>query len=184
MGLFDRLKENAPATAAFDTSKQQETIQFTALPETLEGFKSLPQASLTDPFGTAALTVLALCFYPENRELSLQMLDFLKGPQPLSTMEKQFIADRFRDKDYVPRSYFAGATPANNYLPSEPYAITVSANPYSYQEQGYANLYIQSGGADSPRSVKMRLAKDGRWYLWEQFLLAGIREPASANPWA
>lgn len=184
MGLFDRLKANAPSTPTVDIGKQQETIQFTALPETLEGFRSLPQSSLASPFDTAALTVLALCFYPENKALSLQMLDFLRGPRPLSVMDKQFIADRFMDKDYVPRSYFTGAAPANNYLPSEPYTITVSANPYSYQEQGYANLYIRSGGADSPRSVKMRLAKDGKWYLWEQFLLAGIREPASAAPWA
>ena len=112
------------------------------------------------------------------------MLDFLRGPRPLSVMDKQFIADRFRDKDYVPRSYFEGATPANNYLPSEPYTVVVSDNPYSYQNESYATLYIRSGGADSLRSVQMRLAKDGKWYLWEQFLLADIRQPESMNPWA
>ena len=112
------------------------------------------------------------------------MLDFLRGPRPLSVMDKQFIADRFRDKDYVPRSYFVGATPQNNYLPSEPYSIVVSENPYSYQNEGYATLYVSSGGADSPRSVQLRLAKDGMWYLWEQYLLADIRKPESENPWA
>jgi hypothetical protein len=30
----------------------------------------------------------------------------------------------------------------------------------------------------------MRKAKDGKWYLWEQFILVGIRQPESANPWA
>jgi len=30
----------------------------------------------------------------------------------------------------------------------------------------------------------MRNAKDGKWYLWEQFLLVGIRPPESTNPWA
>ena len=124
------------------------------------------------------------CFYPENKEESLKMLDFLRGPRPLSVMDKQFIADRFRDKDYVPRSYFEGATPANNYLPSEPYTVIVSDNPYSYQNETYATLYVRSGGADSLRSVQMRLAKDGRWYLWEQFILADIRQPESMNPWA
>ena len=62
--------------------------------------------------------------------------------------------------------------------------MTVSENPYSYQNQGYAALYIRSGGADNPRSVQLRLAKDGRWYLWEQFILVGIRPPESTNPWA
>ena len=30
----------------------------------------------------------------------------------------------------------------------------------------------------------MRKAKDGKWYLWDQFLLVGIRPPKSADPWA
>ena len=186
MGLFDKLKNNpAPVvqSAPSGTNKSVK-ITFAALPETLEGFKMLPEANMETPFATAALTVLAFCFYPENKDMSLKMLDFLRGPRPLSVMDKQFIADRFRDKDYVPRSYFDGATPINNYLPSEPYTITVSENPYSYQNEGYATLYITSGGADSPRSVQLRLAKDGKWYLWEQYLLADIRKPESENPWA
>lgn len=159
-------------------------ITFYDLPETLEAFKVMAEAKQDTPFGTAALTVLAFCVYPKNKELSLQMLDFLRGPRPLSVMDKQFIADRFRDKDYVPRSYFEGATPQNDYQPAEPYTITVSENPYSYQNEGYAMLYITSGGADSPRSVQLRLAKDGKWYLWEQYILADIRKPECENPWA
>ena len=112
------------------------------------------------------------------------MLEYLRGPRPLSNMDKQFIADRFRDKDYVPRSYFKGATPDNEYAPEQPYTIEVKENPYSYTNEGYATLYIASGGADSPRQVQLRLAKDGKWYLWEQFLLADIRKPASTDPWA
>ncbi len=159
-------------------------ITFYDLPETLEAFKVMAEAKQDTPFGTAALTVLAFCVYPKNKELSLQMLDFLRGPRPLSVMDKQFIADRFRDKDYVPRSYFEGATPQNDYQPAEPYTIAVSENPYSYQNEGYATLYITSGGADSPRSVQLRLAKDGKWYLWEQYILADIRKPECENPWA
>ena len=186
MGLFDKLKNtSAPVVQNNPVSTNKSVkITFNTLPDTLEGFKALPMAGMNTPFATAALTVLAFCFYPENKDLSLQMLDFLRGPRPLSVMDKQFIADRFRDKDYVPRSYFEGATPNNNYLPSEPYSITVSENPYSYQNEGYATLYITPGGADSPRSVQLRLAKDGKWYLWEQYLLADIRKPESENPWA
>lgn len=186
MGLFDKLKTNpphTPQTVQGGTNKSVK-ITFSSLPESYEAFTALPEAKMDNPFSTAALSVLAFCFYPENKDLSLQMLDFLRGPRPLSVMDKQFIADRFRDKDYVPRSYFEGATPNNNYLPSEPYSITVSENPYSYQNEGYATLYLTSGGADSPRSVQLRLAKDGKWYLWEQYLLADIRKPESENPWA
>ena len=163
---------------------KKEKIVFSSLPTSLEEFKALPQAAMSTPFETAAMTVLAFCYYPQNKELSLQMVDFLKGPRPLSGVEKSFIADRFRDGDYVPRSYFEGSTPQNDYTPSEPYTIIVSESPYSYQNENYATLYITSGGADSPRSVQMRKAKDGKWYLWEQFILVGIRQPDSVDPWA
>jgi hypothetical protein len=186
MGLFDKLKTNpAPTPQTVKAGKNKSVkITFSSLPESYEAFTALPEAKMDNPFSTAALSVLAFCFYPENKDLSLQMLDFLRGPRPLSVMDKQFIADRFRDKDYVPRSYFVGSTPNNNYLPSEPYSIVISENPYSYQNEGYATLYLTSGGADSPRSVQLRLAKDGKWYLWEQYLLADIRKPESENPWA
>ena len=186
MGLFDDLK---PGTSMGSTEgaaggNRSVEIVFPALPDTLEQFKALPQAALSTPFDTAALTVLALCFYPKDKELSLAMLTYLKGPGSLSEYEKQFIRDRFMGKDYVPRSYFTGAVPQNDYVPAEPYRIRVSENPYSYADQGYAKLYLTSGGADSPRPVQLRQAKDGRWYLWEQFLLADIRQPESSNPWA
>lgn len=191
MGFFDKIKNqavNAAAgavrNAAQNLGNKSETIVFPDLPESFEAFCALPQAAMKTPFDTAAMTVVALCMYPVDKDLSLQMLDFLGGPRPLSGYDKQFIADRFRDKDYVPRSYFKGAVPANDYMPTQPYSITVKENPYSYSDENYAHLYITSGGADSPRSVKMRLAKDGKWYLWEQFLLADIRKPESSNPWA
>ena len=105
----------------------------------------------------------------------------------LSEYEKQFLADRFRDKDYVPRSYFSGATPENNYEPSEPYTLTFFENPYSRENfsEGYLTLHIKSGGADSARQIKLRTKPStGQWFLWEQFLLSDIRKPAAADPWA
>lgn len=98
--------------------------------------------------------------------------------------EISFIRDRFRAKDYVPRSYFSGAIPQNDYTPQQPYTIRVIADHNSFLTQGMAKLFIPSGGADSPRPIQLREAKDGKWYLWEQFLLTDIRQPESANPWA
>ena len=175
---------NKATSAVSNLGNKKEKIVFSSLPSTFEEFASLPQAALSTPFETAAMTVLAFCYYPQNKDLALQMVNFLRGPRPLSGGDISFIADRFRDSDYVPRSYFEGSTPANDYTPAEPYTIIVSESPYSYQNEGYATLYITSGGADSPRSVQMRKAKDGKWYLWEQFILVGIRQPESANPWA
>ncbi len=199
MALFDLFKtkaESATNNGASDAESQgvgkdasatgdkKEKIVFSSLPSSFEEFTSLPQAALSTPFDTAAMTILAFCYYPQNKDLALQMVNYLRGPRPLSGMDLSFISDRFRDCDYVPRSYFEGSTPENDYTPAEPYTIIVSESPYSYQNEGYATLYITSGGADAPRSVQMRKAKDGKWYLWEQFILVGIRQPESANPWA
>ena len=161
-----------------------EKITFSQIPKTLEQFLSLPQSAMSTPYDTAALSVLALSVYPENKELALKMLEALRGPRPLSNMDKQFIADRFRGKEYLMRSYFDGSSPENDYTPSVPYTVTVSENQYSYQENGFAKLFVACSGADSPRPVQLRKAKDGKWYLWEQFLLTGIRQPESQNPWA
>lgn len=166
-------------------NNKKEKIVFNSLPETYEQFISLPQASLSTPFQTAAMTVLAFCFYPKDRELCCRMIDFLRGPRPMNSADKQFIADRFRDKDYVPRSYFAGATPGNDYQPTAPYTVEVRENQYTYSTDGIAKLFIPSGGADDPRPIQLRKAKDGKWYLWEySSILLGIRQPESSNPWA
>ena len=186
MGLFDNLKKAAGEVAqSFGGGNKSVDIVFASLPDDVAGFKAMPQAALSTPYDTAALTVLALCVYPSDKNASIEMLNFLRGPRPLSEAEKQFIRDRFMDgKDYVARSYFNGATPQNDYMPAEPYTITVSENPHSKIDENMIRLFIRSGGADSPRQVDLRLAKDGKWYLWEQYLLPDIRKPESANPWA
>ncbi|MGN1194596.1 MAG: DUF6935 domain-containing protein [Acutalibacteraceae bacterium] len=161
-----------------------EKIVFTQIPNTLEQFLSLPQSAMSTPFDTAALTVIALSVYTENKELSFKMLDSLRGPRPLNNMDKQFIADRFRGKEYLMRSYFDGSAPDNDYTPLLPYTVTVSDNQHSYDDPNFAKLFVACSGADSPRPIQLRKAKDGKWYLWEQFLLTGIRQPESSNPWA
>ncbi|MCL2159909.1 MAG: hypothetical protein FWH48_10920 [Oscillospiraceae bacterium] len=196
MSLFDKIKNQttgavgkAVANAATPTkgSNKSVPVVFSTMPETLSEFKALPQAEMKTPFETAAMLVAALCVYPLNKDESIAMINYLKGPNPLSNRELQFIADRMSQNNkagFIGASYFNGATPQNDYTPSQPYTVTVSENPYSYDNQGYANLYIKSGGADSARPVNLRQAKDGKWYLWEQLLLADIRQPESTNPWA
>lgn len=195
MGLFDNLKKkaenggirsaiNQAVNAVQGFSGKSESFVFQSMPSSLAEFTALPQAAMSTPFETAAMTVIALCVYPYDQDASVQMLNYLRGPRPLSGVDISFLKDRFRDGDHVPRSYFNGSTPQNDYTPQAPYTITVFENPYSYQNQGYAKLFIRSGGADNPREVVMRQAKDGKWYLWDQFLTVGIRQPESANPWA
>jgi len=162
-----------------------ETFQFMNIPKTAAELEALPEADLQSPFKTAALTMIALCAYKESPDAVHAMLDFLKGPEDLSTFEKQFLKDRLQGKEYKPFSFFKGATTANGYEPAKPYEIVVSDNPYSYPEENWATLYVKSSGADSERSIKFRKKPStGQWFLNEIQCLSDIRVPAAADPWA
>lgn len=161
-------------------------IIFEKLPVSLEEMKSCKYASLDKPEYAAALFLVAMKVYPVNKDEALSMVQFLMGPKEMTPYDKQFLRDRMIDKaDYIANSFFKGATPENDYTPSEPYTIAVNENPYSYVNEGYAKLFIKSGGADSERPIIMRLkASTNQWFLSEQLLLSGIRQPKYADPWA
>ena len=163
----------------------QHIVTFSALPRRLSELQALPQAALREPWDTAALFLAAMDAYAEDRNAALEMVDFLRGPRPLSPMDKQFLQDRMRDGAYVPRSFFRGASPQNNYTPDAPLTLVFEETPYTWANEGYCQLWIRSGGADSPRSVQLRRKPStGQWFLWEQMLLAQIRVPAAEDPWA
>ena len=193
MSIFDKLKRSvnkvltneAPNNAAAFASKK-ETFTFSALPESLTELQALPEAAMDTPFKTAALTVCALCAYAADKEVGAEMLNFLLGPRPLNNVQINFLDDRFRDGHQVPFSYFKGAVPGNDYTPDTPFTITIETGAYSDANagEGYKKLFIQSGGADNPREIVLRMRGDGKWFLWEQFLLVGIRPSKSDDPWA
>ena len=187
MGLYDKLQSQTVSSVEEQLNKPIEgTFNFTfdQLPETAEQMKALPEASLDIPYKTAALAVCALCCYAVDRENGIEMINFLRGPKgALSNYDIQFLNDRLRNQQYVPFSYFEGAKPENNYRPNEPYKITFYSDPYTFSSDGYAKVNVRSGGADSPRQIQLR-RKGSQWFLWEQFVLVGIRQPASHEPWS
>ena len=172
-------------SAFHDADRQEQTFTFAQLPKTLAQLQALPEAALDSPYATAALAIAALCRFEGDEAAMHEMLDFLKGPESLSNLEKQFLRDRLRGKAYKSFSFFAGATPENGYAPQQPYRITVCANPYSFQNENWATLYVRSGGADSPRPVKLRKKPStGQWFLNEIQCLSDIRLPQAEDPWA
>lgn len=167
--------------AASETTK---SFTFRSIPASSEALKALPEADLKDPYAVAALTVVALLRYGSDPAACFGMLDFLKGPDPLSTLEKSQIDDRLKGKVYKPRSFFEGATPDNNYTPSEPLTVQVTSNPYSFQNEGWATLYLKSGGGDNARPVRLRQKPStGQWFLNEIQYLGDIRLPAAEDKW-
>ena len=158
----------------------------------LENADEINVEDMQDAFKTAGLAVHAISNYdPNNTEVFYNMLSKLMGEaQEISNLMKSSIDDRMKQNEkwpYIGKSYFTGATPENEYTPSEPLSIEVKDNPYSYENDGYARLLLHSGGADSDRFITLRKMKDGRWVIWSDSiigLLTDIRKPESQNPWA
>lgn len=204
MALFDKLlnqathaiQANAKQGLSSVTSKvenkivdavtsKKETFTFEKLPQTLEELKSLKEAELKTPYQAAALAVVALCSVAQNPAITFEMLDFLNGPDEVSTYTKQFIEEHLANKTYLPLSFFEGAKPENNYTPAVPYKITVFSNSYSFTEENWGTVYVTSGGADSPRSIKVRKKPStGQWFVNDIQIMADIRVPQSTDPWA
>ena len=203
MSIFDSLKQAAisalkresrkAVNKAVNTAVQNigkgrnhtETFTFDALPQTFEALQALPEAKLDTAFKTTALTILALSRYESDPQTAYAMLSWLKGPDDFSTSEKNFLQDRLRGKEYKVRSFFEGATPENDYTPNKPYVISVIENPYSFDNENWATLYVSSGGADNPRNIKLRKKPStGQWFLNDIQCLSDIRLPKSEDKWA
>lgn len=162
-----------------------ESFTFASLPTNMAELQALPEASLDSAFKTTALCVAVLCNWEKDANATWEMLDFLKGPETVSEREKQFIKDRLAGKQYKTLSFFKGAIPDNGYTPTIPYTITVSENPYSFAEENWATLYVTSGGADSPRPIKLRRKPStNQWFINDIQCLADIRIPTEQDAWA
>lgn len=176
------------AVAAAQTKK--ETFTFEKIPETVEEFKALPEAAqLTNPYATAALTILAYAAYSKNSEEGIKMFNVLRGPVPFSNLDIQRTKESIWDgEQYIPMSYFEGATVDNNYTPAVPYKVTITSNSHSDDNlsSGYKRLFVRSAGADSERYMVFRTkASTKEWFLTEHSgILLDIRKPKAADPWA
>lgn len=154
--------------------------------------EELEKLDRTDPYNVIGGYIQSITdFNPNTPNEFYEKLQVLVGEyQPLSEMMKQNIKDRMTQNDkysYIGKSYWKGSTPENDYTPEEPYQIEITENPYTDSEDGYKKLFVHSSGADNPRGITLRLAKDGNYYIWsDSFMgtLSDIRPKESTNPWA
>ena len=164
-------------------------IGFDKLPSSVAEMQAYP---LDTQFMTVALGVAALCSYdPKAPDNYHDMLQYLMGSaQQLSPFMKSNIRDRMTQNNkwgFIGKSYFKGAVPQNDYTPEQPYTIEITENPYSYKDEGFARLFVKSGGADNARPITVRKMKNGSWVLCSDSiigLMTDIRPPESENPWA
>ena len=199
MSILDTLKNKAISLIKKETRKalnnavsnigkgknHTEKFTFTSLPASLAELKELPEAKLDTAFKTAALVILAINCYVKDEAAGIEMLAWLKGPEEFNNREKDFIKERMTGKEYKARSFFEGAKPENDYTPNKPYVLSVIENPYSFDNENWATLYVSSGGSDNDRPIKLRKKPStGEWFLNEIQCLGDIRLPKSEDKWA
>jgi len=172
------------------------TIQIRTLPQSIEEFRTLRDQIAKTPQGGAAIMVLALYLYTQDKTLGQQCLtvaidskNLEEGPHgyhgwQLHRNDSERIRRQLAAQPYLPLSYLKGATPENNYnLPPLPYTLEFSSNPYSGDEtSGPYKVFTACSGAPSPRPITLRKNNREIWkaYEWSS-LVVGIRKPKSEN---
>ena len=98
---------------ALGGGNKSRTIVPSRFPRSVAELQAMPEASLQDEFVVAALSVAVLCNYEQNPQETVNMMNYLRGPRPLSPHEVQFLGERLAGKGYKMRSFFAGSSPEN-----------------------------------------------------------------------
>jgi hypothetical protein len=175
--------------ASFSLNAQ--TMKIDMVPTTIEEFVSLRDKIAKTPEGGAALFLLALKIYVDNKELGHQCLvvasdrsnlaqgniymGFALNGQNLQLIETQL----YRDKN-IPNSYIKGSSLENGYAVKLPYSYEFSANAYSGDPAtGQTKLFVTCSGADSARPITLVRNDKGIWKAtaWSS-LVVGIKKPA------
>ena len=183
MGLLDKILGGGGGSVQGNSSR---TISIPFLAQSVEQMMQMPYATLHNEFEVAALTVAVLCNYCQNPQATVEMLNYLRGPRPLSPFEVQFLRDRLQGKPYKMLSYLNGTSPTNNYTPTMPLGVTIVTTPASAVQPDMISLFIPSSGADSLRQLDLRRKPStGQWFLWSSDgLMPDIRIPVNQDPWA
>ena len=174
------------SSAKRKASVKKKSVKFDVLPQNVEEMKAMAAYDPKNEYAVAAFTVAALLRYTNAPEDGRAMLDELNGPENVSIIDLQRMDEKIVGNEYMLRSYFKGAEPANDYTPKEPYTVEIWEYSNGREIENYLYLYIPSGGADNPRQVQLRKKpSSGEWFIWSfQGLLMDIRIPVSADKWA
>lgn len=177
--------------SVFAQSNETFTIGISNIPTTIENFISIRDDLSATPQGGAAIFIVAMLMYVQNEELGMQAFTIAldrnnlvednsgyKGFKP----DKSFIymvQNYLKPRPYLANSYILNTSHLNGYsLPSKPYKIKLSTNPYSNISEDEIKLFIECSGADSPRPIIMKKNDKGIWKTSNySSLFVGIKTP-------
>lgn len=188
-----------------DTTVEQYTFTFSTVPTCYE---DIIQYQLDSPYKTMALYFLALrTWTPEDPDTCARMLDYLTNPNVDSgetdsegkklsksfseySYWNDFLRDRMTQNDkyrYIGNAYLGGASPENDYTPTEPITVTVRQSVYdpykAAEDRGSPELkqvLIHIDGADNDRYGLLYQDQRGDWRFFSDHwkgLLADVQTP-------
>lgn len=150
-------------------------VSIEKIPATLEEFQALQAELGTTPEGCIMLQLAAMEMYRRDRNVGLECLRLNNTDTNLSSVQRR-LNELFRENDSYARPYlvaacFKGATPANGYNPTKPFAIELRKDPNRQDERsqmlkGYVKHYqIYSDGYDTHwRGIDVVQQKGDEYY--------------------
>ncbi|MCC7493408.1 MAG: hypothetical protein IT204_13720 [Fimbriimonadaceae bacterium] len=164
-----------------------------ALPKTLEELQEQHKEAGKTPEGLSKLWFDACFVYinEETRDEGRKMIQWLTIPLKDEpgwdrSQGQTYFVRALKEQQYIIRSYAKGAKPDNNYqMDPENYELNiekVNLNPPGVEGRGI-QVYLRSGGADTPRPVYLMKSKQsGLWYMnLHTNVYTGIRPPVDPN---
>jgi hypothetical protein len=165
-------------------------IQLDHIPNNIEDFVSMRNELANTPEGGAAIFVLAMLLYAENKDLGSHALTIAfdrsnlhedsngyKGFSPATAYN--YHLQSFSEKPYWAKSYILGTAPKDGYqLAAAPYQVQLSRNSYSELNENDIKIFVACSGADSPRPIRLCANDKGLWKVKEcSSLFLGMRAP-------
>ena len=114
------------------TKDQSGTVIFNRFPVSVGEFKKIQEQIGGEPHGAVALELMAAEMYRRNTKIGTECLTLCN-----TTVNVNIQTDRWKElfgkdinyaRPYQIGAFLKGATPENNYTPSEPYTIEVKVN--------------------------------------------------------
>jgi hypothetical protein len=154
------------------------TITLPSLPENIDSFIEIRDQIANSPEGGAAIFVLAMLMFENERKLGEQAFTVALDRNNLSesmmgykgftpSQSIKFHLNRFEGKNYWGKSYIIGTSFENGYLLPAQLNVEVGRNPSSEQSNGDIKVFVKCTGADTPRPITMRINDKGIWKAYE-----------------
>ena len=161
------VKNEAGESVVIEIPLNTYTYTFSTIPTNVEELKQYNISGDDGRYKVLALYVMSLrTWKPENQTDCEEMIGYLCNKQ-LSVYEKQRLAEQMKKSKqylYLGNAFLNGATPANDYTPSQPYSITLTQDSVVDEDQIYIPANPSIPSPDQYRAfIYCKASDSGKW---------------------